>query len=376
VENEQIEALWQEWPAGSTALTLLARAEPRPTHLLQRGDWLKPARPVTPGVPAFLHPLPEPAAPNRLTLARWLVDRRSPTTARVFVNRIWQAYFGSGIVGTPEDFGVQSEAPNHPELLDWLACEFMERGWGMKEMHRLIVTSAAYRQSSRLTPVLAQRDPFNRLLARGPRFRVEGEIVRDLSLAVSGLLNSHIGGRSVMPPAPPFLFQPPASYAPFPWVDEAGSERYRRALYTFRRRSTPYPVLQTFDVPNADFSCVRRQRSNSPLQALVSLNEPLFVDCARALARKTIEEGGPTDADRLTYAFRRTLARRPTAEESQELLALLQKQQRRLAEGALNAQEIATGKKEPAAGANANQLAAYTVVCRVLLNLDETITKE
>jgi len=374
--NEQIEALWKEWPAGTTALTLLARAEPRPTHVLQRGDWLKPARLVSAGTPAFLHSVPDKAEPNRLTLARWLVDRRSPTTARVFVNRVWQSYFGSGIVGTSEDFGVQSEAPSHPELLDWLACEFMECGWSMKSMHRLIATSAVYRQSSRLTPDLAQRDPFNRLLARGPRFRVEGEIVRDLALAISGLLNPKVGGRSVMPPAPPFLFQPPASYAPFPWVDEAGPDRYRRALYTFRRRSTPYPMLQTFDVPNADVSCVRRQRSNSPLQALVSLNEPLFVDCARALARKTLAEGGQTDADRLTYAFRRTLARRPSVEERQELLALLEKQQRRLAEGALDATEIATGKKEQATGINAIQLAAYTVVCRVLLNLDETITKE
>src|SRR5206468_3738594 len=199
---------------------------------------------------------------------------------RVFVNRVWQAYFGIGIVSTAEDFGSQSEAPSHPELLDWLACEFMEPAfstadsqhdvpWSLKHLHRLIVTSSTYRQSSRVTPKLYERDPYNRLLARGPRFRVEGEIVRDVALAASGLLNPAIGGRSTMPPAPAFLFQPPASYAPFPWVDETGPEKYRRGLYTFRRRSTPYPVLQTFDVPNADMSCVRRQRSNSPLQAQI-----------------------------------------------------------------------------------------------------------
>src|SRR5439155_4051618 len=221
--------------------------------------------------------------------------------------------------------------------------------WSIKHLHRLIVPSSAYRQSSRVTAALYERDPYNRLLARGPRFRVEGEIVRDVALAASGLLNPQIGGRSVMPPAPAFLFQPPASYAPFPWVDETGPEKYRRALYTFRRRSTPYPVLQTFDVPNADMSCVRRLRSNSPLQALVSLNESIFVECAQALARKTLEEGGATDEDRITYAFRRTLARKPSEEEKRELLALLGRQRARLAEGWLNANEIATGENKPPA---------------------------
>jgi len=204
--------------------------------------------------------------------------------------------------------------------------------------------------------------------------------VRDIALAASGLLNEMVGGRSVMPPAPAYLFQPPASYAPFPWKDEEDSQKYRRALYTFRRRSTPYPALQTFDVPNADMSCVRRLRSNSPLQALVSLNEPIFVECAQALARKTLAEGGRTDPDRVTYAFRRALARAPTAQEKQELLSLLEKQKQRIAEGWINASEVATGdNKAPAnlpPGATPTQLAAYTVVSRVLLNLDETITKE
>jgi hypothetical protein len=362
-------------------MVLAARDKARQTHILTRGDWLKPTDVVQPGVPAFLHePLPAGAAPTRLTLAKWLVDRKAPTTARVFVNRIWQSYFGIGIVSTPEDFGVQGELPSHPKLLDWLAVEFMDHGWSIKHIHKLIVMSATYRQSSKVTPEMLERDPANRLLARGPRFRVEGEIVRDIALAASGLLNPEIGGRSVMPPAPAFLFQPPASYAPFPWVEEKGPEKYRRAIYTFRRRSTPYPVLQTFDVPNGESSCVRRSRSNSPLQALASLNESLFVECAQALAKKTLEQGGSTDEQRIKYCFRRALTRDPKPAEVNELEALLNRQRQRIASGSLNADELATGKTEaPAAlpkGATVQDWAAYTVVSRVLLNLDETITKE
>ena len=378
--NDAIEKLMDTWPAGATALTLQRREEPRETHILKRGDWLKPTTAVGTGVPAFLHPLPAGADGSRLTFAKWLADKKSPTTARVFVNRIWQAYFGSGLVGTPEDFGMQSETPSHPELLDWLATEFMNRDWSIKQIHRLIVTSATYRQASTVTPDLYTLDPYNRLLARGSRFRVEGEIVRDIALAASGLLNPKIGGRSVMPPAPAFLFQPPTSYAPFPWIDETGDEKYRRALYTFRRRSTSYPALQTFDVPVADASCVRRMRSNSPLQALVSLNEPIFVECAQALARKTLAEGGATDADRITYAFRRAVARPPLPDEKQELLSLLAREKQRFAEGWINPSEVATGTsdlpKNLPGGTTPTQLGAYTVVSRVLLNLDETITKE
>ena len=225
-------------------------------------------------MPAFLHPLPPNADDSRLTLARWLVDRRSPTTARVFVNRLWQTYFGTGLLETPEDFGTRAGLPSHPELLDWLACEFMDHGWSIKEVQRLLVNSATYRQSSKVTPELYERDQYNRFLARGPRFRVEAEIVRDIALGASGLLNEKLGGPSVMPPAPAFLFQPPASYGPKVWQEDTGPDRYRRAVYTFRFRSVPYPMLQIFDAPNGDFSCVRRQRSNTPLQALASLNEP------------------------------------------------------------------------------------------------------
>jgi hypothetical protein len=395
--NDKIESLWQQWPAGVTSFTLAARKAGRETAILSRGDWLKPTSAVTPGVPKFLsNPLPDGAPPTRLTLARWLVDPKSPTTARALVNRIWQAYFGVGLINTPEDLGTQGERPSNPELLDWLACEFVDPSipsassgrassgqvnhWSIKHIHRLIVNSATYRQSSRVNPDLYAKDPYNRLLARGPRFRVEGEIVRDLALSVSGLLNEEVGGRSVMPPAPAFLFQPPASYAPFPWIDESGPEKYRRAVYTFRRRSTPYPVLQTFDVPNGESACVRRLRSNSPLQALASLNEPIFVECAQALAKHAITQGGNTDQSRLNYAFRRVLSRTPTEGEVSDLRSLLDKERKRIASGELNSGEIATGTTQPAvdlpADVKPDELAAYTVVSRVLLSLDETITKE
>jgi len=378
--NDEVETLWKQWPAGSTSLTLASREQPRETKVLMRGDWLKPTRAVGPGVPATLHPIAASSEPPRLQFARWIADAKSPTTARVQVNRIWQAYFGLGLVSTPEDFGVKGDAPSHPELLDWLAVEFAENGWSVKHLHRLIVLSSTYRQSSRVTPESLQRDPANRLLARAPRLRVEGEIVRDIALSVSGLLNEKVGGRSVMPPAPEFLFQPPASYAPFPWVSETGAEKYRRAVYTFRRRSTPFPMLQTFDVPNGDSSCVRRLRSNSPLQALVALNEPLFVECAQALGKQTLAHGGASDEERLKFAFRRVVSRAPTAEEVATLRTMLEKQKKRIADGWLSPLDIATSDgKLPSdlpSGTTPTQLAAYTLVARVLLNLDETITKE
>jgi hypothetical protein len=256
----------------------------------------------------------------------------------------------------------------------------MDANWSMKAMHRLIVTSATYRQSSRVTPELYERDPYNRLLARGPRFRVDAEIVRDIALTASGLLNPKIGGPSVYAPAPEFLFVPPASYGPKIWKEEAGTDRYRRALYTFRYRSVPYPMLQIFDAPNGDISCVRRARANTPLQALTTLNETLFIESAQALALKTLREGGATDARRLTYAFRRCLARKPTAAESGELLKLLNKQKQRLTDGWLSALDLtgvdAAHPPTLPAGATPVQLAAWTAVSRVLLNLDETITKE
>jgi hypothetical protein len=240
------------------------------------------------------------------------------------------------------------------------------------------VTSATYRQSSRVTADLLAKDPDNKLLARGARFRAEGEIVRDIALAASGLLNRKIGGPSVYTPAPEFLFKPPASYGPFVWDEARGEDRYRRALYTFRRRSTPYPALTVFDAPVGEASCVKRTRTNTPLQALTALNETIFVECARALGKRVVLEGGKTDADRLTYAFRLCVSRAPTKDEIAVLAALLEKNRKRFEEGEANASEIATGAPdaEKPVGFTFADWAAYTLVARVLLNLDETVTKE
>jgi hypothetical protein len=256
----------------------------------------------------------------------------------------------------------------------------MDRGWSLKNLHRMIVTSATYRQSSRVTPALLAKDPQNRLLARAPRLRVEGEVVRDIALAASGLLNPKLGGPSLYPPAPEFLFVPPASYGPKVWREETGDNRYRRALYTFRFRSVPYPMLANFDTPNGDASCVRRVRSNTPLQALTTLNETLFLESSRALALKALVDGGSTDADRLTFAFRRCVARRPSEREVTVLLTMLDTELRRFTAADAKPWELAAN--DPAnppqlpAGVTAAQAAAWTAVARVLLNLDETITKE
>jgi mono/diheme cytochrome c family protein len=359
--NDQIEALWKTHPEGTTTLVLHAREQPRMTHLMKRGDFLKPGDLMKPGVPAVLHPLPEKADGSRLTFAKWLVDPSSPTTARTMVNRVWQTYFGTGLVGTPEDFGTQGELPSHPELLDWLAAEFMQptapdaRPWSLKHLHRIITSSRTYRQRSHIPSELHAKDPYNRLLARGARFRVEGEVVRDIQLAVSGLLLDEQGGSPVMPPTPAWLFQKPVSYAPFPWKDEIDSQKYRRAVYTFRRRSTPYPFLSTFDAPNGETGCVKRTRSNTPMQALMTLNETLSLEAAEALSARMQTEAGPTDAARLTHGFRLCTSRKPTAKELQLLTGLLERERLR---------------NDPAA------LKPMTVVARVLLNLDETITKE
>ncbi|AMV22853.1 hypothetical protein VT84_00475 [Gemmata sp. SH-PL17] len=433
--NEKIEALWKEWPEGSTSLVAERRADPRATSILKRGDFLRPGAKVNAGVPAFMHALPKDAEASRLTLAKWLVDKKSPTTARAIVNRVWQVYFGAGLMTSPEEFGLQGNKPTHPELLDWLASEFMNpaplpqpahekakevgglgygsnpsptpppRGeglntasgiappsflgkgvgglgsapWSLKHLHRLIVTSATYRQSSRVTPELLAKDPENKLLARGARFRTEGEIVRDIALAASGLLNSKIGGPSVFTPAPDFLFKPPASYGPFEWVEARGEDRYRRALYTFRRRSTPYPALTVFDVPVGEASCVKRTRTNTPLQALTGLNETIFVESARALGKRAVLEGGKTDTERLTFAFRLCVSRKPTADELAILSTVLENTRKRFEEGEANAAEVATGTRDHDAkpeGLTFADWGAFTMVARVLLNLDETVTKE
>ena len=377
---DRIEALWKTHPEPTSQLVLQGRDRPRTTHVLKRGDFLKPGDAVTAGVPAVLNPLPADAPPTRLGFARWIADRSAPTTARALVNRVWQMHFGTGIVATSEDLGTQCEPPSHPELLDWLAVEFMEQGWSLKKLHRLIVTSAAFRRSSRVSAELAARDPDNRLLARGPRFRMEAEAVRDIALAASGLLNPAVGGPSVYPSLPEFMLKPPVSYGPKVWPESKGPDRYRRALYTFRFRSLPFPMLQTFDAPAGDAACVRRVRSNTPLQALMTLNEPVFVECAQALALRTLGAGGGDDAARMTYAFRRCVSRTPTAEESAELSKLLAAQRERFAKP--GAQPWAVAARDPKhppelpAGCTPADAAAWTVVCRVLLNLDETISLE
>jgi hypothetical protein len=378
--NDQIQQLWAGYPEPTSQLVLNERDQMRETHRLERGDFLKPAEQVKPGAPAFLHQVPSGAPPDRLTFAKWLVDRNSPTTARSIVNRVWQTYFGRGLVISTEDLGLQSQPPSHPELLDWLAVEFMDHGWSFKHLQRLITNSATYRQSSRLSPELLQRDVYNELLARGPRFRVDAEIVRDIALSVSGLLNPRLGGPSVYPPAPEFLFKPPASYGPKVWETATGEDRYRRAVYTFRYRSVPYPVLQNFDGPNGDFSCVRRDRSNTPLQALTTLNETLFMESARALALQTLEQAGGGDPERLSYAFQRCLSRKPTPSEADELLSLYGRQRQRFEEGDVDPWKLAANdpQKPPALpqGATPSQLAAWTAVSRVLLNLDDFITRD
>ncbi len=401
--NDRIEAALQRWPSGSTQLVLMPREKPRDTRMLARGDFLKPTRPVESGVPEFLNdsasraasalgrsepsndvrgltPSGSPNDGSRLTFARWLTHRSHPTTARVIVNRVWQAYFGTGLVSTSEDFGTQAEPPSHPELLDWLAVEFMDHGWSFKYLHRLITSSATYRQSSRVTPELYERDQFNRLLARFPRQRVEGEIVRDIALAASGLLNEKLSGPAIFSPSPAFLYQPPASYGPFTWTEETGAERYRRGLYTFRRRSTPYPMLTNFDTPNADAACVKRTRSNTPLQALTTLNEVVFLECARALSLLTLTEGGSDDSARLTFAFRRCVSRDPIAAEQKMLLSLLHQQRIKFSQADSKPWELATNDpaKPPVLpnGVTPADAAAWTVVARVLLNLDETVTRE
>jgi len=270
------------------------------------------------------------------------------------VNRVWQSYFGTGLTATSDDLGSQGEPPTHPELLDWLAADFMEHGWSLKHLHRRIVHSATYRQSSRTTPELLERDPENRLLARGPRFRLGAEAIRDNALAVSGLLDSTFGGPSVFPPAPKLLFLPPASYGEKSWNEDHGSARYRRAVYTFQFRTAQYPGQQAFDAPSGEVACVRRPRSNTPLQALTVLNEPLFVECAQALGRLTVAEGGGSNEARLRFAFQRSLSRQPTADELATMQKLITQQQER--------------------GATGDSL--WTTVSRVLLNLDETLTKE
>ncbi len=374
-QHARINALRDSVPKFTTTLVMEERRQPRKTHLYARGEFLNPAEEVTPVVPSVLPPLPAGEPPNRLTLARWLVSDQNPLTARVIMNRMWQQYFGRGIVATTEDFGLRAEPPSHPELLDWLATEFVRRKWSLKAMHRLIVTSATYRQSSSVTPSSHERDPYNILLARGPRTRVPAEVIRDLALRAGGLLSEKIGGPSVYPPQPAGVSG--LGHGDAGWPASTGEDRYRRGVYTFWKRSVPYPGLVTFDAPGRDTCVVKRVRSNTPLQALTLLNDLVFSEAAQSLARRVLQHGPPDPRERMIYAFRLCLTRRPQPAEVDRLLALLQQQLAHFQSGSVDPAVVALPdpKQSPSGGMDMKQLAAWTMVANVLLNLDETVTK-
>jgi mono/diheme cytochrome c family protein len=346
----------------------------RATHIHERGSFLSPGKAVEPGVPEALHPFPEGASANRLGLAQWLTSRENPLTARVAVNRFWEQIFGIGLVDTSEDFGLQGNMPSHPALLDWLAAEFMESGWRAKHLLRLLVTSATYRQEARVTPALLEQDPQNRLLARGPRFRLSAETIRDQALAVSGLLNGALHGPPVMPHQPEGVWE--VVYSGDQWKTSADTEKYRRGLYTFWRRTAPYPSMTAFDAPSGEVCTVSRIRTNTPLQALVTLNDPVYVEAAQALARRVLEERPGSAASGLTHAFERALLRRPMEDEIPPLLELLESERAHYSSNPEAALSMAT---EPMGalpeGITPEEAAAWTVVCNVILNLDEFLTK-
>ncbi|MFN0131499.1 MAG: PSD1 and planctomycete cytochrome C domain-containing protein [Phycisphaerales bacterium] len=331
--------------------------EKRPTHRFVRGSYRSPAEPVSPGAPRMLTERVGWEPNDRLELATWLFDSRNPLTARALANRVWEQMFGTGLVETVEDFGVQGQWPSHPELLDELAIGLRDGGWSLKALVRRIVTSATYRQSSAASAALLERDPANQLLARGPRFRLDGETLRDQALAASGLLSPKMFGKPVFPLQPDGLWI--MIYSGDKWTTSDGEDRHRRSLYTFWRRTVPYPSMTTFDAPSREVCVSRRIRTNTPLQALVTLNDPVFVECARAMAARVMARGGE-DAARIDYAFRLAAARAPTAAERDRLILLLERLK----------QEAAAN--DPAARGQS----AWAGLCAVLLNLDEVLTKE
>jgi hypothetical protein len=357
-----------------TTMVMEEMPTPRDSFVLLRGQYDRHGEKVTPGVPASLPPLPAGAPNNRLGFARWLVDPSNPLTARVAVNRYWQMLFGTGLVKTVGDFGSQGEWPSHPELLDWLATEFVRSGWDVKAMLRLLVTSATYRQSSRVAPALLQKDPENRLLARGPRFRLPAETVRDQALAASGLLVERVGGPSVKPYQPAALWKELAGVT---YERDHGPNLYRRSLYTFWKRTVAPPEMMNFDAAGRETCVVRETRTNTPLQALTLLNDETFVEAARVLAQRMLREGGSTPESRVTLAFHLATGRRPSQAELKVLVADLvghldeYRRDRRAAEKLLSIGEFPRDEK-----LDVSELAAYTTVASLILNLDETITKE
>jgi mono/diheme cytochrome c family protein len=360
-------------PQFVTTMVMEERQEPRETHIHIRGDFLRHGAKVEPAIPAVLPPLAEETKhPTRLDLAQWLVDPRNPLTPRVTVNRVWQRYFGRGIVETENDFGTQGEPPTHPELLDWLASEWMARKWSLKELHRLIVHSATYRQSSHFRTELAEIDPANKLYARQNRLRLDAEIIRDAALSASGLLAGKIGGPSVFPPQPDGVFD--FTQDKKPWNAAIGPDRYRRAMYTHLWRSSPYPAMTVFDFPDANVACTRRNRSNTPLQSLTLANDQQFVEFAQGLAVRVLKEGATTDDARLRFAFRVCFARDPAEAEAKRLTALLKEQRNSFGADLKDAEQLTPPLL--AVNTTTQEFAAWTAVARVLLNLDEFITRE
>ena len=365
--NELVQAretLKKKEPNAITTMVVRERKMPRDTHIMIAGDFTRQGVKVAPGFPASLPAKPQ-AARNRLDLARWLVDPANPLTARVAVNRWWGQYFGIGIVETENDFGTQGTPPSHPELLDWLASEFVASGWSIKAIHRLIVNSATYRQSSKARPELDRLDARNRVLARQSRIRVNAEVVRDVSLAASGLLSPKVGGPSVFPPQPEGVYR--FTQIDKAWKASAGEDRYRRGMYTYFWRSAPHPQLVTFDAPDASTSCTRRNRSNTPLQALTLLNDSGFYEYAQGLAARISREAKGSDVDKLKHAFQVCLSREPSERELARLQTFLAQQQSDLKSKPEEAKKLSP---------EAPEQAAWVMLARVLLNLDEFITRE
>jgi Protein of unknown function (DUF1553)/Protein of unknown function (DUF1549)/Planctomycete cytochrome C len=368
--HAEIDKLKKAMPELPTTLVLKERPKenPRATFIHNRGEFLQPTDRVEAGILAALHPFPADAPRDRLGFAKWLVAPENPLTARVTVNRAWQAFFGTGLVRTVGDFGLTGDAPSHPELLDWLAVEFVKQGWSQKKLHKLIVTSATYQQLSRVTPQLLSKDPNNLLLARAPRVRLEAELVRDSVLRASGLLSPKIGGPSVFPPQPASVTSE-GVYAAKEWSESKGEDRYRRGLYTFTKRSAPFAMFNTFDAPSGEACVARREVSNTPLQALTLLNDVVFTEAAQAMGKLLATRGG-TVGERMEFAFRRVLTRPPTEEEVTTLVKFFESQKQRFTSKALDAAKL-TGPGE----GDLNERAAWTVVARALFNLDEAITK-
>jgi mono/diheme cytochrome c family protein len=357
-----------------TTMVMQELPAPRATHLLFRGQYDQPGPRVEPGIPAALSPSQIGGAPNRLDLARWLVEKSNPLTARVAVNRDWQMLFGTALVRTVDDFGAQGEPPSHPELLDWLATEFVGSGWDVKKLLRLIVTSATYRQQAHVTALGLQRDPENRLLARGPRLRLPAEMIRDQALALAGLLVERSGGPSVKPYQPPGLWN---ELADADYVQDHGANLYRRSIYTFWKRTVPPPAMVAFDAPGRETCFVRETRTNTPLQALDVLNDVTYVEAARAFAERMIKEFGTAPEPRLAAAFHAATARRPRPKELAVLLAGFRDQLARFTRDPTAASAlVSTGESTRDPRLDACELAAYTAMAQLILNLDETITKE